>query len=148
MLLKLLGFVKLKSMFAKSLQLLGWKVVSQCKYHLINREVSCLLQGRAREGLWEQNHLSSSSFCLQTGEEENKASLLTGFNWERKWYTKDFNFRGIQNYFKSQLEDLASNKIIFLSAIFNSGQAPMPVFSLGLPHFPSKVLESFHCLYM
>lgn len=55
-LLQLLGFVKLKSMFAKSLQLLGWKVVSQCKYHLINKEVSCLLQGRARKGLWEQNH--------------------------------------------------------------------------------------------
>lgn len=64
--LQLLGFVKLKSMFAKPLQLLGWKVVSQSKYHLINKEVSCLLQRRAREGLWEQNHSSWSSFCLQT----------------------------------------------------------------------------------
>lgn len=54
--LQLPGFVKLKSMFAKLLQLLGWKVVPQCKYHLINKEVSCLLQRRAREGLWEQNH--------------------------------------------------------------------------------------------
>lgn len=53
--LQLLGFVKLKSMLAKPLQLLGWKVVSQCKYHLINKEVSCLLQCRTREGLWEQN---------------------------------------------------------------------------------------------
>lgn len=64
--LQLLGFVKLKSMFAKPLQLLGWKVVSHSKYHLINKEVSCLLQRRAREGLWEQNHSSWSSFCLQT----------------------------------------------------------------------------------
>lgn len=54
--LQLPGFVKLKSMFAKPLQLLGWKVVPQCKYHLINKEVSCLLKCRARKGLWEQNH--------------------------------------------------------------------------------------------
>lgn len=105
-------------MFAKPLQLLGWKVVSQCKYHLINKEVSCLLQRRAREGLWEQNHSSWSSFCLQIWEQENKASLLAGFNWERKRHTKDFNFIGTQQCFKSYLEDLASNKIIFLSAIF------------------------------
>lgn len=49
--LQLLGFVKLKSMFAKPLQLLGWKVVSQFKYHLINKEVSCRLQRRTRGGL-------------------------------------------------------------------------------------------------
>lgn len=56
-------------------------------------------------------------------EEENKASLLVGFNWERKWYQRVFNFIGTQHYFESKFKDLVSNKSIFLSGIFIQGSS-------------------------
>lgn len=55
-LLQLLGFVKLKSMFAKSLQLLGETWYHTANSTSLTERVCHLLQGRAREHLWEQHH--------------------------------------------------------------------------------------------
>lgn len=52
-------------------------------------------------------------------EKGNRASLLAGFNWKRKGYQRVFKFTGAQQCFKSKFKDLASNKNIFLSRIFN-----------------------------
>lgn len=60
-------------------------MVSQCKYHPINKELLSSLIKAGRGSVYGNNITKVQvHFTCETREEENKASLLAGFNWERK----------------------------------------------------------------